>query len=221
VNKALRLKPASGLSFTDDPEAVLNVIDSLLSIPDNRSVWEIFIDHSRCEQMDLGASAVFDVCALYVFGEQARRRRNFSFGGRLPANKHVDNLIRCMGITKHLKVAGVEPSPEFDNSLIKFPLFKGHKNHPFQATGNSDQERASTKLAKHIDACFRKTANRRLTDTAMSLICTWAGEIITPMQRSTQDRTRGSPSAIWSLSPATRPPKPPISPRPSWASASW
>ncbi len=166
-------------SFTDDPEAVLNVIYSLLSIPDNRSVREIFIDHSRCEQMDLGASAVFDVCALYVFGEQSRRRRNFSFGGRLPANKHVDNLIRCMGITKHLKVAGVEPSPEFDNSLIKFPLFKGHKNHAFQATGNSDQERASTKLAKHIDSCFRKTANRRLSDTAMSLICTWAGEIIT------------------------------------------
>ena len=75
--------------------------------------------------MDLGASAVLDVCALYIYSEQSRRRRPCGFGGNFPKNEHVDNLLRCMGITKHLNVTGAEPSPEFDNSLINIPAAQG------------------------------------------------------------------------------------------------
>ncbi|MFN2476427.1 MAG: hypothetical protein ABR526_08825 [Chthoniobacterales bacterium] len=166
-------------SLTENPEESLDTIYSLLQIPRRHKARQVWFDHRACQHMDLGASALLDVCVMNLRTEQLHRRHGYTFGGEFPKDEHVGNILRCMGITKHLEVPGAEPPDSFDKTLVKFNLFRGHRNHSSPARGGSDQERASTELALHLDKCLRRAARRRLTPEAMSLIGNWAGEIIT------------------------------------------
>lgn len=169
-------------SFIHDADEAMNCIASLLAIPRNSKLKprakEIHIDQRRCKTIGLGATAVFDVCALLIRSEQRLRSKGYRFTGSFPDDEQVCNQVKVMGITKHLEVAGTNAPKEFEDNVVQLPLQRGRKRNE-DWKGKNDQESVSSRLAKYLNECFTTASSFSLTQSATRQILKWTGEIIT------------------------------------------
>ncbi len=156
----------------------MNVIYSVVELSGRRDARGLRFDHSKCTQMDLGASTVLDVIVLRLRREWRARGGPFGLGGVYPDDTRVRSLFQSMGMTKHLKVRGARAPEEFERDFVPFYLFSGDRKTSTKLLGGSDQELAATKLVQYLNRCFEK-AGYRLDLAGQRHVVKWVGEIIT------------------------------------------
>lgn len=171
-------------SFIKNPDETLNAIYSLVDISRSDNVSEIFLDHSELKEMDMGASVVLDVIAMNITKECSWIR----FAGAFPNDQRLRQIIKSMGITKHLGVKGAEPSKEAEALFVRFPLHSGFRQFGSELGGEQHRERAASQLVKYLNDCLAKASHFHLSDEGQSQILKWAGEIITNAEEHSGER---------------------------------
>lgn len=167
-------------SFLDDPESAIDTIYSLVCVARKTRHLGVHFDHSKCTVMDIAASAILDVVAMEIRREwRTARFTNRMLSGDYPHNENVAKVIKCMGITKNLKVRGSKLPQEVEDEFVKFDLYAGHKKTEGFANTLNDQEIAASRLARYVDECLKRGARVRLSTEGQRRILKWAGEIIT------------------------------------------
>jgi hypothetical protein len=174
LNGVWTIKIPKVFSFLRKPEDVLDVIYSIVKVSDDKA---LFFDHSELEEMDLGASILLDVVVMNLRREWIARGEKFQLGGLLPNNDEMRDVFICTGLTRHLKIASVEPSLELKKNFKQFALFEGRKTRRHELS-STDQEIAATRLAKHVNSCIELAGRYTLGIEGQRQLLKWAGEII-------------------------------------------
>jgi hypothetical protein len=155
----------------------LDVIYSLVECYSNGAT-SFFFDQSKCDEIGIAASALFDIVALEIRNELRRRKLNFVCGGFLPDDPRAANLIKRMGITRHLKVPGTQLPSVIHDSFVVFDLFEGRKPVGSDLMRTTTQEIAASNLVRFLDKCL-KLGKYELKVPDQRQILKWVGEIIT------------------------------------------
>ncbi len=166
-------------SFIHNPGEALNVIFSLLEISRATRKRHLVFDHRKCREIELGASAVLDVVVMHLRREWIASRTSYQIRGYFPEDSSVAELLRCTGLTKHLRIRGAELPEITEKQYTKTDLFIGRRSTASRLNASSDQEKRASALAKHLDQCFRQAAGMRLSRKGLREIVRWAGELIT------------------------------------------
>lgn len=169
-------------SFIKNPQETLNTIFSLVEISKHQKIsreFSMFIDHSNLKEMDMGASIALDVVAMNLRKELSMNSINSRFSGRFPQNEMLCQILKSMGITKHLNIRGAEPSEAAKHLFVRFPPHTGYCQIGSEFGGQQHREKAATHLVKYLNECLERASNFLLTDEGQSQILKWAGEIIT------------------------------------------
>ena len=161
-------------SLITNPDESLDVVYTLVMATKYRKARRIMFDHSRCEEMDLGASAILDVVALQVRDEWKKNKIRGRFAGRFPESEKIRQMFICTGLYRTL---GLHAPAAMLKQFEIYPLFSGHKGTGDQSYGGSDQVNAAESLAEHVSKCLA-TAGYTLSMEGQQLIAQWAGEII-------------------------------------------
>lgn len=124
---------------------------------------ELYLDHSECNRLDIGASVAMDVLVLELRRTWSNRIRKPIIRGRYPDDEGVRDILRATGIVKHLQVEGeMLDEPAKYHSL---DLVAGHSTGPFQYKGLPDEseafqssrhEIATDQLTSYVDSCLNK-----------------------------------------------------------------
>jgi hypothetical protein len=146
-------------------------LDELRSAAGNRSVREIYIDHTKCERLDLCASVVMDVLILRAMG-QRRKVQSLNLHGTLSGRPDVDMMIRASGILKQIGHPG-SVSPDQSNVIV-CDLYTGSAGDPSRTT---KAELAATKLTEYFDRCLR-TESYALTAEGKNYLSSLISEVI-------------------------------------------
>ena len=146
---------------------------------------EIYLDHSQCTRIDLGASVVMDVIAVDLERTWPRRRRRPSFAGAYPKDQEAREILRTTGIIRHLKVSHERPA-RTDRYLL-FPLYRGSSAR-IRARQTSDHERAAQKLTEYFDECLGKQGSG-LESQGKKAISQMAGEILNNAEEHSERST--------------------------------
>jgi hypothetical protein len=166
-------------SFIKNPDETLNTIFSLIDISMRDDCSSIFFDHSRLKEMDMGASVVLDIVTLNLRNEWKSHGRNYRFGGQFPEDEKLCQILKSMGITKHLNIKNAEPSEAAKELFICFPLYPGFRPMGSQLDGAQHREKAATQLVTYLNRCLGMASDFEFKDEGKSQILKWAGEIIT------------------------------------------
>ena len=185
ANQQWIIRIPESFSFISNPGDALNVLRSVVAVS-GKTPRALMFDHSKCQSMDLGASAALDVITVSLRQEWSKRGK-YGLGGRYPQNERVLAVFLCMGMTKHLQVAGSTPPPELEAIFHRFPLFKGRRQASDRITGGSDQERASSALAEYLNQCFDIAGDCSFTVEGQRHIVLWAGELITNAEEHSEE----------------------------------
>ena len=160
-------------SFISNPHETIETLAIVVKTSKQlRNSGVIYLNHRACEEIDIAASALLDVLVL-----EMRRETKCEVTVLLPRSQSMRDVIQCMGITRHLRMRGGQPSPETDENFTKFQLFTGKK--ALNAAFGSDQERAATELFRYLSESVGRFSEYRLDDEFERAILRWSGEIIT------------------------------------------
>jgi len=169
-------------SFIKNPQETLDTIFSLVEISKHQKIsreFSIFFDHSYLKEMDMGASIAFDIVAMNLRKELSMNGINSRFSGRFPESEMLCQILKSMGITKHLNIRGAEPSDIAEQLFVRFPLHIGYGQIGSEFGGQQHREKAATHLVTYLNECLEKASNFSFTDEGQRQILKWAGEIIT------------------------------------------
>ncbi len=162
-------------SFISDPEASLECLYDLVDCVRDSRIQNLFVDHSKCVQLDLCASAVMDV--LYLQGKKNAKLRNRKFvaGGYYSENDDVNVLLKSNGILKNLNHPESQTVPANLKARLRiFELTSGRATPP-ECT--SDAERTSTKLVEFFNSCLNMEGYR-LNDEKQSTLIDLVAEVL-------------------------------------------
>jgi hypothetical protein len=161
-------------SLISNTEETLEIISSLITVSRHfKPLQQIHIDHSSCEEMDLAASAIFDVATLAILKEFPSG--TFNLTGEIPKSGSVRRLMIAMGLPRQLNI-NIPRAP--DELILDFPLKKGSKQSPGNYQGVSDAERIASDLANHLRDCFRRAAGFELPLSVTRQVLKWLPEVI-------------------------------------------
>ncbi len=157
-------------SLLDNPDESLECIYKLIRLPSRPYQRTVLIDQSEIQQLDLAANTVFDLCAMIVQSLRSGTHKRYNMTGYFPIDQRIRNLVKVMGITKHLSVKNTEAPDEFKKNVRHFALKHGKRG--------SDQAKTATRLSKHLSNCFKDAGFDVGLDFVRDIL-KWAGEIMT------------------------------------------
>jgi hypothetical protein len=180
-------------SFISNPEDAIDALEQLVnSLRDNR-VNTVSFDHSRCENLDLCASAVMD--ALFIAGQRSARHRGrrIGAGGFLSkANDDVNVLLRSNGILKNLNHPNSKKIPPGLMKRIKiFPLKAGHRTPPAES---SDVELTASRLVGFFNDCLEMEGFRLRDEKGSNLMDLIAEVVVNAEEHSGESGDRLNPA---------------------------
>ena len=170
------LKIPKVFSFISNPDETLDTLYSLVALSREAQPTGLFIDHTDMKETDMAASALHDLIVINVRNEWRAHGRKYNLGGCIPEDHRMAYGVMCTGLTKSLKIKSLTPPPEMEQQFVKFPLFHGTK--AARNSKSTDQEKAATKLALHLDECLQFAGGYRLSDDGKAQIVKWVGEVI-------------------------------------------
>lgn len=142
-------------SFLDNPEETLRKTNHIRATLKRRSVRSVYIDHSSCAVLDLGASAVMDIAVMDARGERSKADRLQTSGRGSAVNRHVNILLQSIGIVHRLGV-DLGLSPDLASHIETLELFSGH---PKRQARSCTRDQAGTSLTEYFDHCLRRTGH--------------------------------------------------------------
>jgi len=127
----------------------MNFIDHLHSVVSNRKNRALFIDHSRCKELDLCASLVMDTII-----EQRRRSAALGLSGKFSDDDRVNILLRASGLLERINHPDSVLPPEIEAKVGKSDLFSGFSKYS-EKSHNCD--RAATGLTEYFSKCLERS----------------------------------------------------------------
>lgn len=141
-------------SFINNPDETIETLRKLVSMGTMKHIYKIEIDHSKCEELEIGASAVMDIILLSLQHQKKSKGKELSFSGKLPNNKYVREILFVSGVLNTLRVYGDLQVPD---SVEKLDLIHGGKDKMYIFnTDNYDSGKATTKITEYIIKCLNK-----------------------------------------------------------------
>ena len=94
-------------SFIKNPEETIKTLRKLVSYGQNKKTKSIFIDHSKCEELGICASAVMDTLILSIKNKR-KNDKKFYFRGHTSSNIKVNEILVASGLIHHLHIHEVK-----------------------------------------------------------------------------------------------------------------
>ena len=160
----------TSFSFIENPDETMNFIDHLHSVVSNRKNRALFIDHSRCKELDLCASLVMDTII-----EQRRRSATLGLSGKFSDDDRVNILLRASGLLERINHPDSVLPPEIEAKVGKSDLFSGFSKYS-EKSHNCD--RAATGLTEYFSKCLERSG-ANLSHAGEHKLATLIGEAIT------------------------------------------
>lgn len=149
----IRITIPRTFSLIEDPETSIGLLKTLRDVAASSEVREISIEHSRCERLDLCASALMDVLLMKAKSQWRRTKQPVIVRGQLPAELNdVHKLLVNSGVVVNVVQPAAIPA-EVAQGTAPFRLVKGGRTGPLE-TGR--KEKVSTDLAEYFGSCLLK-----------------------------------------------------------------
>lgn len=152
-DKKAFLKVPRKFSFSENTDETIEFLQKLLSV-NNYKASGIFFDHSECEYLGIGASAVMDAILLNIDRDNAVRKRHMTFGGRLLKDsenpedrKDVMEMLLLSGVLHNLGVTKVNPDPKKFKTLSLIRVEKDTKNKDYPGI-------IATRVVQYFNECL-------------------------------------------------------------------
>lgn len=160
-------------SISKNPEESLRFLRETFYRCRDEKVKKLNVDFSRCEELGLDASTVFDSILSAVFAERRRKNKELEMEGPyVEINRNIRGLLRTSGIFSHFKIY-LPPVEQDDKMLEKFTPFDLQRGHH-----NSNQSDVmATKLTEYFDKCL-KLQGYKLTRKGHHKFCQMLGEVV-------------------------------------------
>jgi hypothetical protein len=115
---------------------------------------EILLDYENCEDMDLCASLVLGLIAREMTREWRAQGVKRRFIGTWSKTGHVNEVMRCTGIIRHLQIRHEAPTSAVAEKFETFDFKHGFTTSFVRRS--SFQEKAAQELTDHLGSCFRR-----------------------------------------------------------------
>ena len=161
--------------LSTDPDTVLNFLDDLEKRLNNDTAYDLYIDHSETESINLDASYLFDKIIKNYSKYWNRLHIKIRISGTASKNTDVNNFLLSFGLLHELNIKKHKLFPNLADRdyTSKYITFKrdGTSLKAYSA-GN-----ASTELVKYFDNCFNEN-ELKIKDDAKGNLADCFGEII-------------------------------------------
>jgi hypothetical protein len=161
--------------LSTDPEIVLDFIEELKKNLNHEVAYDIHIDHSKTERINLDASYLFDK-AIKDYSEYWKKLHiKIKISGTASDNIEVNNFLLSFGLLAELNITNHQlfPSLADRDYTSKYITYKKHgTSYKNYLAGN-----ASTELVDYFDSCFKEN-DLRIKESAKSSLVDCFGEII-------------------------------------------
>lgn len=132
-------------SFIENCEKTCIFLNDLVSSVQNNKTKKIYLDQSKCTNIDLCAETVTAVL-LKDIGDNYK----IKLQGKYPDDYELKRVVCASGITKYLKVVNYNPE-----DMCLFPIVKGRKVKS-QANESPSKDIEADKLINYINECLNK-----------------------------------------------------------------
>lgn len=98
-------------SLIENPDETLETLEAIAQAGRDLHARDVFIDHSGCDEIDLGASTVMDII---VMGARKKwlLRNHMKLHGQYSTQQSVNEILKVSGIIKHIRHSDSEVPPE-------------------------------------------------------------------------------------------------------------
>lgn len=171
-------------SLIENPDAALDIYNKIFSVYNKNEYNGIFFDHSKCHQLEIGASTVMDIFAMNLEQHKLRQGRKFDFGGKMPSELKNKVALMVSGILKHLgiKLPEEEIIKKYPGEIIRLKLISGGKNSPtYKVHTPTTSDIVATHVAEYFEECL-KTQDLGITREGKSYLGQLVGETINNCQ---------------------------------------
>ncbi len=154
----LKVKIPKIFSLIHNPEATLDIYKQLFKSINKPGIKGVYIDHSECEQIEIGASTVMDVFVMNLKEYKSKKIKQFICKGKLPKDEKSKIVLLASGILKSLEFPDVHEQIERikGNKKIEcLDLIAGGKNSPtFKVNTSLESGIISTNVSDYFEKCL-------------------------------------------------------------------
>ncbi len=151
-------------SFIKNPDETILTLKKILTYGLDKKTREIFIDHSKCDDLDICASTIMDVIVMAIKDKRNKKSNKLRLHGIIGKNNKIREILLVSGLLYHLDL-----SPIGDDKL------KNIEKLSLMVKGNSDL--IGTRVGEYFLKCL-KTQGFSLTKKGMKMIGLMVGEVI-------------------------------------------
>jgi hypothetical protein len=149
VSHEYHIKIPKVFSLIDNYDESLMILEKIAQAVRDKFIKKLFLDHSLCEVMDLGASTVLDVLVMPL--KRNWRTKKVIFGGAYPQNAEVAELLKITGIIKHYDHPDSNVSEIVKKKYKLFQLVCGRRTRRANAHKSTQAEIITTKLTNFFN----------------------------------------------------------------------
>lgn len=152
-------------SLIKNPDEAIRVYTTIFKSGTSK-MRSFFFDHSKCKELDIGASTVMDVLTINMEKYQKIKfGREINFVGRFSEDNSINELLHVSGILKFLDVNEEirQKIIEKNKNLKTLELIRGgHHSTTMLVSKNLDSGTVGTKLINYFNECLL-TQNHELS----------------------------------------------------------
>lgn len=164
--------------FFSNPNETLEFLRDLALSFRKENYRKLMINHSRCEEIDLGASLVMDVLMMEALQEWKINKLKRTFEGVFPENAHMKDILCGTGLIKNLGLSKKYPIVKERIDKFKyFPLTIGKRNDVVSATESPQKDKATESIVNYFNTCFN-VIDKKLTLQGRNYVTRMIGEVL-------------------------------------------
>lgn len=166
-------------SLFSNPDEVLNKITQIQNITSNRRINKLFFDHSKCEELELGASVLIDVFLMNLIEDRKNKNKVLNLEGVNSKNDHVSTILEVSGLFKTLNMnKEIDQIVEETHGIEKLDLLIGGKHSPtMRVNPKLNPSSVSTQLIEYFQKCI-EYQGYKLSEEGQSYLSDMIGEIV-------------------------------------------
>jgi hypothetical protein len=162
-------------SLIDNVDETLLALESIAQAARDKRIRELYIDHSNCEKMDLGASTVMDV--LIMAARKAWGHKKVHLHGAYPRNDQVSELLKITGIIKHIEHPDSRLPDKVKEKYKVFHLVFGKRTRRITPFKSTQAEIITSSLTEYFNSLL-ELKGFRLSENGMNNLSRLISEVL-------------------------------------------
>jgi hypothetical protein len=161
-------------SLINNPDETLETLENVRHAAKDSRIKALTLDHSQCEDIELGASTVMDVL---IMGARPRWNNGVLLGGAYPKKDSVTEILKVSGIIKHIGHPDSQLPESIRNKFKIFDLRIGKKQNDLSPFESSFAEIVTSDLTIYFDELL-KTKDYSLSEDGKNNLSNLVSEVI-------------------------------------------